>query len=267
VCRNTKRYVKDEMALPPQTKALLSVDFTAVEEINYQHIFEQMLDDCGLTPEGTPIRQNWVLNERVTDKMKKWLGIPTNNVMSTKRIVRLRQACSHPAVGAWRSGVKEMRTMDEVLDKMFEETSTAINRDERELFISRIKRGQIYDHKKDHVKALEQWEYVLEDIVQRVKIRQTDVLDIKSLANSDAESESSVVSDDESNEDERQAKKLQYLRTKRANELRDLLDLQHRATFMMASAHFQLKNETEETRLYDEAETLRREVLPKFNVY
>jgi E3 ubiquitin-protein ligase SHPRH len=74
VCRNTKHYVKDEMALPPQTKALLSVDFTAVEEINYQHVFEQMLDDCGLTPTGTPIRQNWVLNDRIVDKMKKWLG-------------------------------------------------------------------------------------------------------------------------------------------------------------------------------------------------
>jgi E3 ubiquitin-protein ligase SHPRH len=75
VCRNTKRYVKDEMALPPQTKALLSVDFTAVEEINYQHIFEQMLDDCGLTPTGTPARENWALNDRVTEKLKKWLGI------------------------------------------------------------------------------------------------------------------------------------------------------------------------------------------------
>src|SRR5205814_709281 len=74
VCRNTKHYVKDEMALPPQTKALLSVDFTAVEEINYQHIFEQMLDDCGLTSVGVPIRQDGVLNDRVTDKMKKWLG-------------------------------------------------------------------------------------------------------------------------------------------------------------------------------------------------
>ena len=76
VCRHTKRYVKDEMALPPQTKALLSVDFTAVEEINYQHIFEQMLDDCGLNAMGTPIRQNWdVSDTRVTEKMKKWLGI------------------------------------------------------------------------------------------------------------------------------------------------------------------------------------------------
>jgi len=75
VCRNTKHFVKDEMALPPQTKALLAVDFTAVEEINYQHIFEQMLDDCGLTPNGNPIRQDGVINDRITDKMKKWLGI------------------------------------------------------------------------------------------------------------------------------------------------------------------------------------------------
>lgn len=249
------------MPLPPQTKALLSVDFTAVEEINYQHIFEQMLDDCGLTPTGAPIRQNWVLNDRITDKMKKWLGNPSNTLMSSKQIVRLRQACSHPAVGTWKSGAKEMRTMDEVLDKMFEETSTAINHDERELFIAKIKRGQIYDHKGEHVKALEQWECVLKDIVQRIKLKQTDILDLKSFMNSEAVSDTSITSDDENVEDERQTKKLQHLRTKRANELRDLLDLQHRATFMMASTHFQLKNEAEETRLYDEAETLRREVL------
>jgi E3 ubiquitin-protein ligase SHPRH len=63
------------MALPPQTRALLSVDFTAVEEINYQHIFEQMLDDCGLTPSGDPVKENWTLSDKVTEKLKKWLGI------------------------------------------------------------------------------------------------------------------------------------------------------------------------------------------------
>jgi len=75
VCRNTKHYIKDEITLPRQTKALLAVDFTAVEEINYQHIFEQMLDDCGLTAAGNPVRNNWTLNDRVTEKLKKWLGI------------------------------------------------------------------------------------------------------------------------------------------------------------------------------------------------
>ena len=251
------------MALPPQTRALLAVDFTAVEEINYQHIFEQMLDDCGLTANGSPARPDSTMNDRVTDKMKKWLGEILIFHLNSDMLVRLRQACSHPGVGNWRSGAKEMRTMDEVLEKMYEETSTAISRDERELFISRIKRGQIYDHKKDHYEALELWADVLKEVLLRVKVKQAEVLELTISTNSLMDSGSSVSSDDEEDlEDERRAKKFQHLRTKRANELRDLLELQHRATFMMASANFQLKNEAEETRLYDEAEALRRQVLP-----
>src|SRR5438552_7819573 len=87
-------------------------------------------------------------------------------------VVRLRQACSHPGVGAWRNGAKEMKTMDEVLEKMYEDTSAATSRDERELFISRIKRGQIYDHKKDHNGALELWTDVLKEVLLRVKAKQ-----------------------------------------------------------------------------------------------
>lgn len=151
--------------------------------------------------------------------------------------------------------------MDEVLEKMYEDTSTAISRDERELFISRIKRGQIYDHKKDHNEALELWANVLKEVLLRVKVKESEVSELRMSTNSLVDSESSIASDDDQDlEDERRAKKLQYLRTKRANELRDLLELQHRVTFMMASANFQLKNETEETRLYEEAEALRREV-------
>jgi hypothetical protein len=153
-----------------------------------------------------------------------------------------------------------MRTMDEVLDKMYEDTSTSIIRDERELFITKLKCGQIYDFQKDHKQALELWTDVLECVLSRVNVKQSEILELKASGDSDAGSDTSVASDDDDVEDARRAKKLQYLRTKRANELRDLLDLQHRATFMMASANFQLKNEEEETRLYDEAERLRREV-------
>lgn len=181
-------------------------------------------------------------------------------------IVRLRQACSHPGVGNWRSGAKEMRTMDEVLDKMYEDTSTTINRDEREKFLAIIKRGQIYDYKKDHNGALQIWSEVLEQILARVKAKETEVLELKVSTALEEETDTSVSSDNEQDEDEveegRRARKRQYLRTKRANELRDLQDLQHRTVFMMASANFQLKNENEETHLYDEAERLRREVCP-----
>ena len=153
-----------------------------------------------------------------------------------------------------------MRTMNEVLEKMFEDTSTAISRDEREMFIAKITRGQILDHQKDHNGALELWKDVFGEVLRRVKVKQTENLDLKVSQNSEAELDSSSSSDEEDPEDERRAKKLRFLRTKRANELRDLLDLQHRAIFMMANANHQLNNEDEETRLYDEAEALRREV-------
>lgn len=243
----------------------MSVDFTAVEEINYQHIFEQMLDDCGLTPDGSPTRQNWVLNERVTEKMKRWLGSDSQILMLI--IVRLRQACSHPGVGNWRTGAKEMRTMDEVLEKMYEDTSAAITKDERELFIGKIKEGQIYDHKEHRERALEIWTNVLDEVLKRVTAKQAEARELKDTVGLEMQTETSVASDSEEEEeddiveDERIARRRKYLRTKRGNELRDLLDLQHRATFMMASAHFQLQNEGEETRLYDEAEKLRREIL------
>src|SRR5579862_6240834 len=89
--------------------------------------------------------------------------------LSSRRLisVRLRQACSHPGVGSWRTGNKEMRTMDEVLEKMYEDTCTAIIRDEREFFISKIKRGQIFDFNKAHDQALELWSKVLEEVEKR----------------------------------------------------------------------------------------------------
>ena len=151
--------------------------------------------------------------------------------------------------------------MDEVLEKMYEETCSTISRDERELFTARIKRGQIIDHMKEHHQALQVWGDVLKELLVRVKAKKADVFTLRSSSSSDAESETSDESDIEDPEDNRQAKKRRHLRTKRGNELRDLLELQHRATFMMASVNFQLKNAQEETRLYEVAEALRQEVL------
>lgn len=150
--------------------------------------------------------------------------------------------------------------MDEVLEKMYEDTCTAIIRDEREFFISKIKRGQIFDFKKAHNQALELWSDVLEEVEKRALAKREELLALRNVANADIESEYSTETEEDDLEDERRVKRRQYLRTKRANELRDLQELQHRAVFMMASANFQLKNEAEETRLYDDAEKLRREV-------
>ena len=152
--------------------------------------------------------------------------------------------------------------MDEVLEKMDEDTSAAINRDERELFIIRIKQGQIYDYKREHERALTLWGNVLEEVKLRVKTKRAEASQLKGPMDGDTSSSSLSTSDDSDDaQDERRARKCRYLRTKLGHELRDLQDLQHRATFMMASANFQLKNEKEEIRLYGEAEHLRHEVI------
>ena len=156
--------------------------------------------------------------------------------------------------------------MEEVLEKMYEDTCTAISRDERELFLSQLRRGQIYDSQKLHEWALLIWATVLEEVKERSERKQAEVIELRksnmdSESDCDSDTESSrMVTNEDGLQDERLAKRVKLLRTKRGNELRDLQDLQHRATFMMASAHFQLKNEKEETRLYDEAEILRRKV-------
>jgi len=150
--------------------------------------------------------------------------------------------------------------MDEVLEKMYEDTSAAISRDERELFVSQIKRGQIYDHNKEHQAAIDIWQHVLCEVIVRVRSKEREVSSLKISSESQAGSDLSDSSDEDDNGDYRRMKKLTHLRTKRGNELRDLWDIQHRTTFLMASGYFQIKNETEETRLYDEAEKLRRDV-------
>jgi E3 ubiquitin-protein ligase SHPRH len=156
-----------------------------------------------------------------------------------------------------------MRTMDEVLEKMYEDTSTAICRDERELFVNQIKRGQIFDHNKDHEAAIDLWQQVLDEVLVRVTAKEKEVTLLKAsnTIESGSDTDSSETDDEE---DDHQNKKLIHLRTKRGNELRDLWDVQHRSTFLMASAYFQIKNESEETRLYDEAEKLRRDVAIRF---
>jgi len=149
--------------------------------------------------------------------------------------------------------------MDEVLEKMYEDTATAISRDERELFVDQIKRGQIYDHNKDHQAAIDLWQHVLDEVLVRVAAKEKEVSLLKISTTNESSSDTDSSGDDDV-EDDRRTKKLIHLRTKRGNELRDLWDIQHRSTFLMASAYFQIKNESEETRLYDKAEKLRRDV-------
>jgi E3 ubiquitin-protein ligase SHPRH len=104
--RHTKEDVRDEIRLPPQKRVVVTVPFTQIEEQHYNHLFQQMCDDCGLDISGGPLTHTWDPNScTIIEKMRSWLA-------------RLRQTCLHPEVGignrrALGHGDGPLRTVDE----------------------------------------------------------------------------------------------------------------------------------------------------------
>lgn len=100
--RHTKSDVRGETFLPPQKRFVVTVPFTRVEEENYKFFFQQMLEECEITPEGCAALVD--RRAQVIQKMRNWL-------------VRLRQICSHAQVGRAnrRAGIAHLRTMEEGL--------------------------------------------------------------------------------------------------------------------------------------------------------
>ena len=122
--RHTKDQIKDDIRLPPQRRVVVTVPFTQIEEQHYSTIFGQMAEDCGLNLDGTPRIDDWNPNSPATvEKMRSWL-------------IRLRQTCLHPEVGARNrralgSGKGPLRTVGEVLEVMIEQNDIAVRLEER----------------------------------------------------------------------------------------------------------------------------------------
>ena len=86
-------------------------------------MFGQMAEDCGLNLDGTPRTDDWNPDSPATiEKMRNWL-------------IRLRQTCLHPEVGARNrralGGKGPLRTVGEVLEVMIEQNNTAAWSEER----------------------------------------------------------------------------------------------------------------------------------------
>lgn len=122
--RHTKDQIKDDLQLPLQKRVVITVPFTQIEEQHYSTMFGLMTEDCGLNLDGTPRTDDWNPDSPATiEKMRNWL-------------VRLRQTCLHPEVGARNrralgSGKGPLRTVGEVLEVMIEQNETATRLEER----------------------------------------------------------------------------------------------------------------------------------------
>jgi E3 ubiquitin-protein ligase SHPRH len=147
--RHSKQSVREELKLPAQRRYVITMPFTPIEEQHYQELFKQMCEESDLNSRGEPLTDDWD-PETFAETMRRWL-------------VRLRQTALHPEVGGRNRralGNKDgpLRTVDQVLDVMMEQTELTIRTDQRALLVSKMKRGQLFENSPRVKEALEIWE-------------------------------------------------------------------------------------------------------------
>ena len=152
--RHSKQSVRDELKLPAQRRYVITMPFTPIEEQHYQELFNQMCAESGVDPEGAPLFDEWD-PDTYAETMRRWL-------------VRLRQTALHPEIGGRNRralGRKDgpLRTVDEVLEVMMEQTDVAIRTDQRALLTSKLKRGQLDENSPRVKEALAIWEEVVQE--------------------------------------------------------------------------------------------------------
>lgn len=265
--RHTKAMVRDELVIPPQKRFVISMPFTAVEEQHYQSLYREMAETCGLSLDGAPLTEDWN-PDHYADDMRTWL-------------VRLRQTALHPEIAGYNrralghSKNRPMRTVDEVLDAMLEQSESAIRTDERAYLSSRLTRGQLYENSPRVKEALEIWTSVREQTQKLVS-------DARAELEALLRDQTSVVSktakvdilDTDSDDDDEVEGKGQVNESRRR--LRSALELEHKAVFFCANAYFQIRENPEMTEPdseefrrtkkleddgYEEAKVVRREIL------
>ena len=226
--RHTKDQVKDELQLPPQTRVIINVPFTMIEEQHYSTMYEQMCTDCGLDLNGSPLKAGWDPDSpAVVEKMRKWLA-------------RLRQTCLHPEVGitnrrALGASKAPLRTVEEVLNVMTDQNDTATRAEERALMLSRIRGGQILEHANRSHDALNIWIEVLEEAKSTVK---NDRQQLSSQAARLGLADDLIDHRDVSDTEDPNTSQTGLYR----HRLRSSLEIEHMCTFFVANAYFQIKS-------------------------
>lgn len=264
--RHTKDRIKDELQLPPQKRVVITVPFTQIEEQHYLTMFNQMSVDCGLNHDGSPATEDWDPDSpAVVEKMRNWL-------------IRLRQTCLHPEVGAKNrralgNGKGPLRTVGEVLEVMIDQNEVATRSEERMLLLSQIRRGQILEHAEHSEEALQIWLHALEAAqamvqdcrhqlkaeVDRIRLSE-ELTTMGEDVDADKEVESATVA-----------------RTgPHRQRLRAAIEIEHMCTFFIANAFYQIKSDETRTKAdsktfhelnkkeestYEKAKQLRKELL------
>jgi E3 ubiquitin-protein ligase SHPRH len=257
--------------------------FTAIEEQHYQSMFQQMCDDCGFDLQGAPLSDDWDPDDpHLIEKMRSWL-------------VRLRQTALHPEVGTRNRralGHKDgpLRTIDEVLEAMLDQSEISLRADQRTLLLAKLKRGQAFENSPQVRQALDIWTEVLQEASTMVLecrgqlARETETgaegrtTDGDEGAENSSENESHTAAGCANNNPEAASRIGTF-----KNRLRAALEIEHMALFFRANAYFQIKSNLDmtdpgsrafkdlehlETEGYELAKKVRQEILKEvINTY
>ncbi|GJC82189.1 putative ATP-dependent helicase C144.05 [Colletotrichum liriopes] len=272
--RHTKQLVRHEIAVPPQKRFAITLPFTAVEEQYYSEMFKNMARRCGVDILGAPLQPDWTL-QGYENEMRTWLN-------------RLRQSALHPEIVQRRGNgrkVGPMRTVEEVLDAMIEQSDNDIRTEHRAYLQARLTHGQMLENSPKVKKALQIWESVKQDAAvlvaecrQELKVVLDELATMRRSTTSgpvqetrdDASSLDDI--DEDGVDDGANNARVGEARAK----LRHALDVLHKATFFCANAFFQIKSNTDMTEPdsdefkklqqledaeYGKAQEIRREIL------
>ncbi|KAF2398935.1 hypothetical protein EJ06DRAFT_452950, partial [Trichodelitschia bisporula] len=257
--RHTKELVRDEIALPPQTRVVVTLPFSPVDQQNYNDHAEVMARECQLEGESTD-----------SEKMRVWLR-------------RLRQACLHPQLidGTMvrKRNPGQLLGVDQVLQSMVDQNEASIRSEQRALILSRVRQGHVLAYAKSvpdrAPQALRRYQEALKSAQELVKECRDELAAVAGAGvSSEADGE---VSEDELDKAAKgpEAEALRR-RAGARRELRSLLEVEHVCLFFVATAYFQLKTEKEalaagesptseletlETAYYDRAQAVRTEIL------
>ncbi|KAK2028494.1 SNF2 family domain-containing protein [Colletotrichum zoysiae] len=272
--RHTKQLVRHEIVVPPQKRFVITLPFTAVEEQYYSEMFKNMARRCGMDIFGAALQTDWE-PENYENEMRTWLN-------------RLRQAALHPEIvqrrGTGRK-VGPMRTVEEVLEAMIEQSDNEIRTDHRAYLQARLTHGQMLENGPRVKEALEIWEGVKEDAAvlvaecrQELKAILDEVVTMRkggASGQTQGSRNDASASDDIDEDEEDDGANNARIGEARAK-LRHALEVLHKATFFCANAFFQIKSNIDMTepdsdqfkRLqqledaeYGKAQEIRREIL------
>ncbi|KAJ3384193.1 hypothetical protein HDU84_003097 [Entophlyctis sp. JEL0112] len=251
--RNTKASVQDELVLPQQTQYVVELEFSPVERDYYDEFYSQCIKELEKL-NGEAIGKHWSSDfqrkqyiEKARSKMRSWL-------------LQLRQMCCHPQIGEHNKNIlgAKVVTIQEVLESMRRQNTITIGSVEATLINLRIKKAHLYEFSKDYEHAINVYEAALIDIRARIKKLRADLTAFKTKSSEveDIEELDDVAHDLPAGDADH--------RKVLSTQLGSFKELEHQAIFFIACCFNSMESTELETKYYEQAETLRRQILGDF---